>query len=119
MRPSRPSPFKDLFKDFKFKRGEKEDVILTKWFIEHFDHFNSIEEAVGFVKDKIDKKEYKHKNFTIDWSAIVERLIAVREVRESFDLSTMDAGKLFLETAFLQEDGQLCDESDCVFTFTR
>ena len=57
-------------------------MILTRWFIEHFDHFNSIQEALSFVKEKIDKKEYKHKNFTIDWSAIVERLIAVRNARE-------------------------------------
>ena len=55
---------------------------MTRWFIEHFDHFNSIQEALSFVKEKIDKKEYKHKNFTIDWSAIVERLIAVRNARE-------------------------------------
>ena len=31
----------------------------------------------------------------------------------------MDGGKLFLKTALMQEDGQFCDESDCVFAFTR
>ena len=71
--PKKPSPFSALFKDYRYDGGE-----ITRWFVDAWDQFNTIEEAVDFMVEQVDAKKYRVYCFTADWPAIVDRFIFLR-----------------------------------------
>ena len=71
--PKKPSPFYPFMKEYRYEGGE-----ITRWFVEAWDQFNSMEEAVNFMDEQVREKKYRVYCFTADWPAIVDRFLYIK-----------------------------------------
>ena len=83
--PKKPSPFGAILKEYRYEGGE-----ITKWFVDTWDHFKTMADAISFMAEQMDEKKYRAFSFQADWPAIIDKFIWLKTKLQNQEELTAD-----------------------------